>query len=214
MTRSVVVPGATEASVIFPDWNGDGRKDFVTYGNCTDANYLNLCPKGINAVLCYNLGTIPSRPDAPQNCQVQVNPDGSATFTWEAPETAKACFTYEVFVQDAEGNLLNSIPAFVGGDKNGIRKINRMGRVGCQKTWRFCPPAPGTYKWGVQTIDAAYSGSVFTEGPEFTIPSQEDGIRSISKEQLTDDSYYDLSGRKTTTPSHLIYIKEGKKVIK
>ena len=214
MTRSVVVPGATEASIIFPDWNEDGRKDFVTYGNCTDANYLNLCPKGINAVLCYNLGAIPSRPDAPQNCQVQVNTDGSATFTWEAPETAKACFTYEVFVQDSEGNLLNSTPAFVGGDKDGIRKINRMGRVGCQQTWQFCPLAPGTYKWGVQTIDAAYSGSVFTEGPEFTIPSQEDGIQPIGKEQLTDDSSYDLSGRRTTSSSHLIYIKEGKKVIK
>ncbi|MBR4644278.1 MAG: family 43 glycosylhydrolase [Bacteroidaceae bacterium] len=214
MNRSVVIPGVTGASIIFPDWNGDGRKDYVAIGNCTDGNYLNLCPKGINIILCYNLGAIPSRPDAPQNCQAEVNADGSVTFTWEAPETAKACYTYEIYVQDNEGNLLNSTPAFIGGEKDGIRKINRMGRVGCQKTWTFNPPTAGTYKWGVQTIDAAYTGSTFAEGPSFTVFSQEDGIGKTNEAYKPYETY-DLSGRKVTTPtSHLIYIKDGKKELR
>ena len=217
MTRSTAVPGATSASIIFPDWNGDGRKDFVTYGDCTDANYLKLCPQGINAVLCYNLGNIPSRPDAPMNCQAEVNTDGSVTLTWETPQTAKACFTYEVFIQDAGGNLLNSTPSFIGGDKDGIRKVNRMGRIGCLNTWTFNPTAAGTYKWGVQTIDAAYTGSNFAEGPAFTVPSEEDGINNIEnskfKIQNSSDAVYDISGRKVTKTSHLI-IRDGRKTLK
>ena len=212
MSRSVAVPGSTGVSVIFPDWNADGRKDYVTFGNCTDDNYLKLCPKGINAILCYNLAAIPSKPDAPQNCQAEVNNDGSVTLTWDASEKNQPCYTYEVYIQDAEGNQLNSTPAFIGGDKDGVRKVNRMGRVGCQNTWTFNPPTTGTYKWGVQTIDAAYTGSTFTEGPAFTITSQEDGIESVNSRQATDDKCYDLSGRRTRpTPSRLIYIKDGKK---
>lgn len=217
MTRNTVVPGATSASIIFPDWNGDGRKDFVTYGNCTDANYLNLCPKGVNAILCYNLAAIPQRPDAPQNCQAEVNADGSVTLTWEAPESAKACYTYEVFIQDSEGNLLNGTPAFIGEDKNGVRKINRMGRIGCLNTWTFNPPTAGTYKWGVQTIDATYTGSTFAEGPEFTVTSQEVGISEVKSErvksEIYDDATYDLTGRKVTKTSHLI-IRDGRKTLK
>lgn len=216
MSRSVAVPGATEASIIFPDWNSDGRKDYVTYGNCTDNNYLKLCPQGINAVLCYNLSAIPQRPDAPLNCQAEVNTDGSVTLTWDVPETVQPCYTYEVYIQDAKGNLVNSTPAFIGGEKDGLRKVNRMGRVGCQKTWTFVPPVTGTYKWGVQTIDAAYTGSTFTEGPEFTVSSEEDGINNIEHSTLNIEhsinAVYDLSGRKVTRPiPHLIYIKEGKK---
>ena len=216
MSRSVTVPGATEASIIFPDWNSDGRKDYVTYGNCTDNNYLKLCPQGINAVLCYNLSAIPQRPDAPLNCQAEVNTDGSVTLTWDVPETVQPCYTYEVYIQDAKGNLVNSTPAFIGGEKDGLRKVNRMGRVGCQKTWTFVPPVTGTYKWGVQTIDAAYTGSTFTEGPEFTVSSEEDGINNIEHSTLNIEhsinAVYDLSGRKVTRPiPHLIYIKEGKK---
>lgn len=212
MSRSVAIPGATEASVIFPDWNGDGRKDYVTYGNCTDINYLKLCPQGINAILCYNLGAIPQRPDAPLNCQAEVNTDGSVTLMWDAPETAQPCYTYEIFIQDSKGNMVNSTPAFIGGEKDGLRKVNRMGRVGCRKTWTFAPSATGTYKWGVQTIDAAYIGSAFTEGPQFTISSQEDGIKEV-RQSNKDNEAYDLSGRKVTK-SHRIYIKDGRKTLK
>ena len=217
LSRNTAIPGAAAATVIFPDWNGDGRKDYVTFGDCTDASYLKLCPQGINAVLCYNLGSIPSRPEAPLNCQAEVNADGSVTLTWDIPETAKACYTYEVFIQNAEGNLLNSTPSFIGGDKDGIRKVNRMGRIGCRNTWTFNPPAAGTYKWGVQTVDAAYSGSVFAEGPAFTVSSQEDGISEVKSERVKsekyDDATYDLTGRKVTKTSHLI-IRDGRKTLK
>jgi len=217
MERNVAVPGATEASVIFPDWNGDGRKDYVTYGNCTDGSYLKICPQGINTILCYNLGSVPTRPDAPQNCQAEVNADGTVTLTWEAPETAQPCYTYEIFIQDNEGNPLNSTPAFIGGDKDGIRKVNRMGRVGCGQLWQFVPPTTGTYKWGVQTVDAAYTGSTFTEGPAFTISSEEDGIRKTYEANEVYKTYetYDLSGRRILKPkSHLIYIKNKKKELR
>ena len=146
-----------------------------------------------------------------------MNADGSVTLTWEAPESAKACYTYEVFIQDNVGNLLNGAPAFIGEDKNGVRKINRMGRIGCLNTWTFNPPTAGTYKWGVQTIDATYTGSTFTEGPEFNVTSQEDGINNIEHSTLniehSPDAVYDISGRKVTKTSHLI-IRDGRKTLK
>jgi len=92
-----------------------------------------------------------------------------------------------------------------------------MGRIGCRNTWTFNPPAAGTYKWGVQTVDAAYSGSVFAEGPAFTVSSQEDGISEVKSERVKsekyDDATYDLTGRKVTKTSHLI-IRDGRKTLK
>ena len=109
--------------------------------------------------------------------------------------------------------MVNSTPAFIGGEKDGLRKVNRMGRVGCRKTWTFAPSATGTYKWGVQAIDAAYTGSTFTEGPAFTISSEEDGIEEVQQSNETNEAY-DLSGKRVAKTSHLIYIKDGRKTLK
>ncbi len=185
-TKSATLPGATMPSIVFPDWDGDGRKDYFVNGLCTDVNYLTEAQQGIVRVLCYNLYPTPSRPEAPVNPTATVR-DGEVTLQWEVPESVQPNCTYEIYIADSLGQLLNSTPAFVGGANDGIRKVNRMGRVSCTKQWTFHPTAPGTYTWGVQTVNAAYNGSTFTAGPAFTI-SDLTGIHSPTHQHTTGPS--------------------------
>lgn len=200
LRRNVSIPGATGACIIFPDYNGDGRKDFLLNGLSKDNNYLTAEQQGRNAILCYNLYPTPSLPDAPLAPTV-TKQDGIVKFSWQVPETAHAGFTYEIYIKDEAGNLMNSTPSIIGGTKDGLRKVNRLGRVGCLTEWSFHPTKPGTYSWGVQTIDAAYTGSVFTEGPQFTVTEEDinDAIVEIKSEELRiNNEVYNLAGQRIT----------------
>ena len=216
LKRNVAIPGATGACTIFPDYNGDGRKDYVLIGLSKDKNYLTAEQFGDNAILCYNLLSPLSRPDAPLSPTVCKEP-GIVTLAWEAPDTIHKGFTYEVFLKDEEGNLLNSTPAIIGGESDGTRKANLLGRVGTRTEWTFRPTKPGTYTWGVQAVDAAYTGSVFTEGPQFTL-SEEDIASSIttiqdSKIEIQNDMF-DLGGRRLSKPQRGVNIINRSKVLK
>ena len=216
LKRNVAIPGATGVCTIFPDYNGDGRKDYVLIGLSKDKNYLTTEQFGDNAILCYNLLSPLSRPDAPLSPTVCKEP-GIVTLAWEAPDTIHKGFTYEVFLKDEEGNLLNSTPAIIGGESDGTRKANMLGRVGTRTEWTFRPTKPGTYTWGVQTVDAAYTGSVFTEGPQFTL-NEEDIASSIttiqdSKLKIQDDMF-DLGGRRLSKPQRGVNIINRNKVLK
>ena len=198
LKRSVVIPGATGACIIFPDYNGDGRKDFLLNGLCKDKNYLTTEQQGRNAILCCNLHPVPSRPDAPL-ATAWGKQDGAVTLSWQAPETAHPGFTYEVYIEDGEGNIIGGTPAIIGGEKDGIRKVNRLGRAGHRTEWTFFPTKPGTYRWGVQTVDAAYNGSVFTSGPQFEV-TEEDIATSLAPtftSQEKADAIYNLAGQRT-----------------
>ena len=219
LKRSVAIPGALGACTAFPDYNGDGRKDFLLIGETKDKNYLTEEQYGDNAILCYNLFPTPSRPDAPL-APTAMKQTGGVTLSWQASETAQPCFTYEVFIKDEAGNLINSTPAFIGGTKDGIRKINALGRVGCRTEWTFRPSKPGTYTWGVQTVDAAYNGSTFTEGPQFTVTEEDipdgiDGIQNSKSKIQKDEAAFDLSGRKVVNrkSSGPLIIEQGRKTI-
>ena len=203
LTKTCTIPGASMSSIVFPDWNGDGRKDFLLSGLCTDGNYLTDEQKGRTSVLCYNLYPRPSRPEPPINPTASVQEDGTVLLQWEVPETVLPNCTYELYVSDSLDRQLNSTPAFVGGEHDGIRKVNRMGRVGCIRQWSFHPTTPGIYHWGVQTVNAAYDGSPFTAGPDFTVTSTS-AIQSVSASQEASSTdgvqFYSPSGIQLPQP--------------
>ena len=209
LEKYCTIPGAEAPSIIFPDWDGDCRKDFLLNGLCNDANYLTEAQRGTTRVLCYNLYSTPSRPDAPLNPTATVQDDG-VLLQWEVPKTILPCCTYEVFIADDTGKQLNSTPAFVGGNNDGIRKVNRMGRVGSIHQWTFHPVMPGTYTWGVQTVDAAYNGSTFTIGPSFVFndPTSIDSPFEVTRER----AIYSPEGILRSKPQpgiNIISMKEG-----
>lgn len=207
LLRSATIPGATGACIIFPDYNGDGRKDFLLNGLSKDKNYLTASQYGRNVVLCSNLGAMPMRPDAPVAPQC-VKSDEGITLSWQAPETAHPGFTYEIYIQDENGKQVNSTPSHIGGTKDGIRKVNRLGRVGCRTEWTFHPTKPGTYSWGVQTIDATYTGSSFTSGGEFTVTEEDiaNGIKNVLPADSDPAHIYNLHGWRTKKARKGIHI--------
>lgn len=213
--RNIAIPGALGACTIFPDYNGDGRKDFLLIGETKDKNYLTTEQYGRNAILCYNLLINPSRPEAPLALNTSKQDGGTIILSWQAPETAKACFTYEVYIKDEAGKLLNSVPAIVGGTNDGIRKANLLGRAGCLTEWPFRPTKPGTYSWGVQTIDATYTGSTFTEGPQFTVTEEdiEDNLTPVVQRENGTFSVFNLAGQRLSKPQKGINIARGQKVL-
>ncbi|MCR4920573.1 MAG: family 43 glycosylhydrolase [Bacteroidaceae bacterium] len=203
--QTYTIPGAVSPSIIFPDWDGDGRKDFFLNGLSSDNNYLTDTQKGRVSILCYNLNPTPMRPDAPVNPTAIVQ-DSLVILSWEVPETVLPNYTYELFISDSLGNQLNSTPAFVGGTNDGVRKVNRKGRVGCMKQWTFHPSSPGTYSWGVQTVDAAYNGSTFTAGPAFTINTPTSIHSPVQREASCATEIYSLKGILHAVPQHGINI--------
>lgn len=213
LKRSITIPGALGASIIFPDYNGDGRKDFLLIGETKDKNYLSAEQYGDNAILCYNLLPPISRPEAPLNPSVSQQ-DGIVTLSWEMPASAKQGFTYEVYIKDETGNLLCSTPSFIGDTKDGIRKVNRPGRIGPRTEWTYRPTKPGTYTWGVQTIDAAYTGSAFASGPQFTITEEDiaNGITS-TRDNAVEKIIFNLAGQRLSKAQRGINIVNGQKKI-
>ncbi|MBO5888272.1 MAG: family 43 glycosylhydrolase [Bacteroidaceae bacterium] len=213
LKRSITIPGALGASIIFPDYNGDGRKDFLLIGETKDKNYLSAEQYGDNAILCYNLLPPISRPEAPLNPSVSQQ-DGIVTLSWEMPASAKQGFTYEVYIKDETGNLLCSTPSFIGDTKDGIRKVNRPGRIGPRTEWRYRPSKPGTYTWGVQTIDATYTGSAFASGPQFTITEEDiaNGITS-TRDNAVEKIIFNLAGQRLSKAQRGINIVNGQKKI-
>ena len=213
LKRNVAIPGATGACIIFPDYNGDGRKDFLLNGLSKDRNYLTTEQQGRNAILCYNLYPIPSRPDAPL-APTFTKQDGTVTLSWQASETAHAGYTYEIYIKDEAGNLVNSTPSIIGGTKDGSRKVNRLGRVGCLTEWTFFPTKPGTYSWGVQTIDAAYNGSAFTEGPQFTVTEEDIALDLKDPKDFKDpQEIFNLAGQRMNKAQKGVYIISKKKLL-
>ena len=213
LKRSVTIPGALGASIIFPDYNGDGRKDFLLIGETKDKNYLSAEQYGDNAILCYNLLPPISRPEAPLNPSVSQQ-DGIVTLSWEMPASAKQGFTYEVYIKDETNNLLCSTPSFIGDTKDGIRKVNRPGRIGPRTEWTYRPSKPGTYTWGVQTIDATYTGSAFATGPQFTITAEDiaNGITS-TRDNAVEKIIFNLAGQRLSKAQRGINIVNGQKII-
>ena len=208
--RPFAVKGPCSADTI--DIDNDGRKDYYVNGFCSDDNYLTDVQRGIASVMCYNLYPTPKRPEAPLNPTATVQ-DGVILLQWEVPESVQPNCTYEIFITDSLGNQLNSTPAFVGGTNDGVRKINRMGRIGSAKQWTFHPTASGTYFWGVQTVNAAYNGSTFTTGPAFTVGSVPTGIHSYAGLDIAQPSgIYSPEGIRRAEPQRGINIlrtKEG-----
>ena len=208
LRRNIAIPGAKGACITFPDYNGDGRKDFLLIGETKDKNYLTTEQFGNNAILCYNLFPTTSRPDAPLAPTANIQ-DGTVTLAWHSAETAHPGFTYEVFLKDEAGNLLNSVPSIVGGTNDGIRKVNCLGRVGCMTEWTFRPTKAGTYSWGVQAVDAAYTGSVFTEGPQFTVTEEDIETGLTPAFSHKEETIYNLGGQQIPRQQRGVNIIKG-----
>ena len=216
LTRTTPYPGCYNHSMIFVDYNADGAKDLFIAGVVSDENYFSEEQQGRSTVFMQNTNSVPATPDAPVNLKAEVS-DDAVTLSWEAPANAKGNVTYDFYVSDADGNLVYSPNSIVGGDNDGKRKVNHLGAAGQNNSITLRPHTGGTFSWGVQTINAAYDGSPFATGPQFTVTTT--GIRDITGGQSAANSSkaapaYNLQGQRVSEGYRGITIRNGKKVMK
>ena len=166
------VPGASEIFMLFPDWDGDGVRDYFMAGQSWDSEYLAEEQKGRVAITLINeRTTVNERPSAPSG--LTATPKGnSITLSWDAgsdSETPATGLSYEYYIKK-DNVFYTSCRSHVGGDLDGIRKVLDLGNAMQNKSITLNGLPDGAYEWGVQAIDASFDGSVFA-GSQFTIGS-------------------------------------------
>lgn len=166
------IPGGSETIVLFPDWNGDGFPDYLVSGHSWDIMFYPEPDQGRTGAIMLNNNTSSANaaPSAPTGLAAAVDA-GNVTLSWaEATDdkTPSKSLSYEYFLKDGTGKFIMSPASFVGGDKDGLRKIQKLGNCFLNKSAKLRGLDNGNYTWGVQAIDAQYKGSAFATG-SFTV---------------------------------------------
>lgn len=157
------LPGGSEGSLFFVDWDGDGQNDYVTVAQSDDATSF-AAINGLTNVfgVVVNANAAPARPDAPSLHEAQTG-NGQVTLAWDDASEAPASTTYEYYVQDENGRLFAGGGSLIGGQSDGQRKVIQPGNAGNARSVTLSLPN-GTYTYGIQAVDASYQGSAFATG--------------------------------------------------
>lgn len=153
--------GGSEGCVVFVDYNGDGVNDYVTLSQTSDGSFY----PGIDGLTnifstTRNTNTTVITPQKPENLKAETV-DGKLVLTWDMPEGAKGNETFEYYVKNADGKVIAGGNSFIGGEKDGLRKVNQPGNAyNARKVTLNVPD--GSYTVGVQTVNASYNGSAFS----------------------------------------------------
>lgn len=189
------MPGASEQGIFFLDYGVEGALNYTFTGYHGDAAYFQEgteFPGGRSMVFTKNPWQIAARPDAPTAPKAEVN-GNSVTFSWTPAATSLKNVTYELYIRDVKtGRIYNGCTSFVGGDKDGIRKVLREGNAFMNTTLTLTLP-DGAYEWGVQTVNAALRGSAFANGETVKIGDQS-AIASV-RSNAAATTIYSLDGR-------------------
>lgn len=192
------VPGCSEGGVFFTENGVSGARHYGFLGQSWDAKYFDDetdIVKGRMMVFTVNPYTKAARPDAPT--ALAVNVDGtSVTLSWEAAASSQKNVTYEYYIKDNSGKYYHGVPAFVGGDKDGVRTTLAQGRAFQNTTLTLVNVPDGDYEWGVQTVNAGLEGSVFAKGGNFRVGAGSGVSASVSKATPVSSEYFDLQGRR------------------
>lgn len=143
-------------SVSVADYDKDGRVDLMTIGMYGNSRLWRNEAPVTNAP-----------PSVPSGLAVTVN-GNNATFTWNAASdatTPAAALSYSLRVGTgyALGQLVGW--SFYG---DGSPQVIGAGNVGTRRTVTY-PLPPGTYHWGLQSVDNGLRGSGIANGGTFTV---------------------------------------------
>lgn len=194
------IPGSSECAVFFTEDGVTGARNYGFLGQSWDGNYFvddTDVVTGRMLLFTKNPYEKAARPDAPTNLKAEVN-NYDVTLSWDAAPSSKANVTYEYYIRRvANGKYYHGVPAFVGGDKDGIRTTLAQGRAFMARKLDLVGLPDGVYEWGVQTVNAGLEGSVFAKGGNFTIGEGDTAVEMISgAADVIETRYYDLAGRR------------------
>lgn len=218
------IPGASEQGIFFLDNGVTGAKNLAFTGYHGDATYFpgdedasranatdnSFIGRGRSLVFCNNPFTPAVRPDAPTNLSA-VATGKDVAISWSAPVSAKNNETYEIYLKDETGKFLNSVSSFVGGEKDGVRKVTRQGNAYMNKAINLKNVPDGTYTVGVQTVNAALLGSTFTSVANIVVGTGS-GINNVAVKTPLKDVMYNVAGQRVAKNYKGIVVVNGKKV--
>ena len=200
------IPGASEQGVFFLDYGVEGDLNYTFTGYHGDGNYFGDATgfaSGRSMVFTKNPWTVAGRPDAPTAPKAEVD-DHTVTLSWTAPAAEKKNVTYEYFLKK-DGKVYNACTSFIGGDKDGVRKVLREGNA-YMNTSITLNLADGDYEWGVQTINAAEKGSVFAKGETFRVGAGS-GIFEKKAAEAVEVARYNAAGQAIAAQKGLNIVK-------
>ena len=200
------VPGASEQGVFFLDYGVEGDLNYAFTGYHGDGGYFSDetgFPGGRSMVFTKNPWTVAGRPEAPTAPTVEVD-DHTVTLSWTAPAAEKKNVTYEYYLKK-DGKVYNASTSFIGGDKDGVRKVLREGNAYMNTTITL-ELADGNYEWGVQTVNAALKGSVFAKGDNFQVGNGS-GIIEKKAAEAVEVARYNAAGQQVAAQKGLNIVK-------
>ncbi len=160
------IPGASEHCIGMADYGEEGALNYFVTGYQGDDTFFSN-NKAHQLSFTKNPWSVATRPDAPSAPMVTENADGTVTLSWTPADGSMKNVSYEFYLKK-DGELYNGCTSFVGGEKDGVRKVLRQGNAWMNTSITLMLPK-GSYEWGVQTINAACRGSVFANGSAFEV---------------------------------------------
>ena len=154
------LPGVYVSSVVWGDYDNDGRLDFLLTG---------FTGSGQIAQVWRNIGSTPNTPPAPPTGLAVVVVGSAVNLRWNRSgdaETLAAGLTYNLRAGTAPGGS-DIISPQAGTD--GLRRLPRMGSA--QQAFQLpltSPPMRRIY-WSVQAVDSAFAGGPFAPEQSFTL---------------------------------------------
>ena len=200
------IPGASEQGIFFLDYGMEGDLNYTFTGYHGDGGYFSDetgFPGGRSLVFTKNPWTVAGRPEAPTAPTVEVD-DHTVTLSWTAPAAEKKNVTYEYYLKK-DGKVYNACTSFIGGDKDGVRKVLREGNA-YMNTSITLTLADGDYEWGVQTVNAAEKGSVFANGENFKV-GEGSGITEKKAAEAIEVARYNAAGQAVAAKKGLNIVK-------
>ena len=203
--------GGSESASAIIDWDGDGRKDLVNTGWCGDYTFLDDNNNTRTMTVTLNSETATEAPLPPTNLNAEVN-NGKVTLSWTPAANARKNTTYELYFKNEKGQLLGNPRAYLEGEREGQRKCEEFGKLGCVTSITYTLPE-GDYEWGVQAVDGRRMGSTFAKS---TFKVGETGIAQVENKETVDTPYYTIDGRRLAGKpvARGIYLHSGKKYVK
>ena len=197
LTSYLRIPGASEHGIFFFDLGVQGALNYALTGYQGDATFYDAPRR----TLSYTQNPYPqaARPNAPSALSRTAN-GHSVTLSWTPAASSMKNVTYECYLKETTtGVIYNNALSFIGGDKDGIRKVLREGNAFMNTTIKLENLPDGTYEWGVQTINAALRGSTFAKGQNIVIGTGKPDLSGISgavrNDVAVEVARYNLSGQ-------------------
>ena len=164
------VAGATEGTLTWGDFNGDGRLDFLLTGQQgQDSNAHPI----YTAQVWQSISGTPTNtpPTAPTNLTAQIKGHGGVRLNWAAAtddHTPTAGLNYNIRVGSASGGV--DIVSPEANPLTGQRLVVQLGNAQERLFSLLTNLTGGTYYWSVQAIDTLFAGGAFATDSTFVIP--------------------------------------------